>query len=203
MEILIATGSRHKRMEFAAMFPEFDIAIPEDKNISFAPKETGSSFFENALIKAETLFRETGRPSLADDSGLCVDALAGAPGIFSARFGSENGKKLSDSERSALLLAKMAGNAERNCRFVCCLVLYIGKDRFFSAQETLEGILLDAPRGNGGFGYDPIVFLPDLGRSVAELSAEEKNRISHRGKAAKAIKAMLIKEAGAALRESL
>ncbi len=191
MEILLATSNRHKQKEFAALFSGFDIAIPADKGIPFAPEESGSSFFENALIKAKALYEAAGLPVLADDSGLCVDALGGAPGIRSARFGSESGEPLPDSGRNALLLAKMAGEADRACRFVCCLVFYAGQNRFFSAQETLEGVLLDAPRGEGGFGYDPIVSLPDLGRSVAELSEEEKNRISHRGKAAKAIKVLL------------
>lgn len=191
MEILLATSNRHKLREFAGLLPGLSLAMPSDKGIAFSPEETGSSFLENALIKAESLFAAAGKPVLADDSGLCVDALEGAPGIHSARFGSGSGCPLSDSERNSLLLSMMKGKAERACRFVCCLVLYAGRGRFFSAQETLEGILLEEPRGEGGFGYDPIVLLPDLGKSVAELSAEEKNRASHRGKAARAIRALL------------
>ena len=191
MEILLASSNRHKRREFAALLSGYSIAIPQDKGIPFEPEETGASFFENALIKAEALYKATGLPVLADDSGLCVDALDGAPGVHSARFGSESGAPLPDSKRNALLLAKMKGEANRTCRFVCCLLLYAGKGRVFSAQETLEGVLLEAPRGEGGFGYDPVVFLPDLGKSVAELSEEEKNMISHRGKAARALKAIL------------
>lgn len=187
MELYIASGNRHKQQEIAEILPEFDIILPEDKNIVFNPEETGNSFFENAFIKAENLYEITGKPALADDSGICVDALDGKPGIFSARFGSENGDKLSDADRNNYLLRKMAGIKNRACRFVCCIVLYGGKNRFISVQETLEGILLEEPRGKNGFGYDPLVFLPELGKSVAELNAEEKNSLSHRGKAVRTL----------------
>ena len=184
MKILLATSNRHKLEEFAALLSGAQLATPADLGIPFAPEEGGSSFFENASIKARALFDATGQPALADDSGLCVDALGGAPGVHSARFGSEGGAALTDAQRNVLLLSKMKGEANRTCRFVCCLVLYLGEGRFVAAQETLEGVLLDEPRGTGGFGYDPVVFLPELGKSVAELSAEEKNRVSHRAKAA-------------------
>lgn len=187
MELYIASGNRHKQQEIAEILPEFDIILPEDKNIVFNPEETGNSFFENAFIKAENLYEITKKPALADDSGICVDALDGKPGIFSARFGSENGDKLSDADRNNYLLRKMAGIKNRACRFVCCIVLYGGKNRFISVQETLEGILLEEPRGKNGFGYDPLVFLPELGKSVAELNAEEKNSLSHRGKAVRTL----------------
>ena len=196
MKILLATSNKHKLEEFAALFPGVSLAIPAELGIPFAPEETGSSFFENAFLKAEALFGASGQPVLADDSGLCVDALGGQPGVHSARFGSEGGIALSDAERNALLLSRMKGEKNRTCRFVCCLVLYLGAGRFFAAQETLEGLLLDAPRGEAGFGYDPIVFLPDLGKSVAELSAEEKNRVSHRGKSARAIQGLGLRCAG-------
>lgn len=191
MELYLASGNRHKQQEIAEMLPEFRVLLPADRNIAFAPEENGSSFFENARIKAEALYRITGQPSLADDSGICVDALDGAPGIFSARFGAENGRIRTDRDRNAFLLEKMAGRTDRACRFVCCLVLYAGRDRFFAVQETLEGTLLESPRGGNGFGYDPLVFLPESGKSVAELSPEEKNRISHRGKALCAMRTIL------------
>jgi XTP/dITP diphosphohydrolase len=139
-------------------------------------------------------------PVLADDSGLCVDALDGGPGIFSARYGSAGGKKLGAAERNALLLeavnaALAGGNAGgRSCRFVCAMVLLYSPYRFYAVQETLEGELvpdIKAGRGSGGFGYDPIVFLPEKGRTVAELSEEEKNSASHRGKAGKVIAKLL------------
>lgn len=191
MDIYLASGNRHKRTEIARLLPEHTIILPEDKGIAYNPEETGSSFFENAYIKAEALYRMTKRPAMADDSGICVDALDGAPGIFSARFGSQNGEALSDTDRNRRLLREMAGKKNRSCRFVCCIVVYAGKDRFVSAQQTLEGILLEAPRGENGFGYDPIVFLPEKGKSVAELDPEEKNALSHRGKAVKSIRPVL------------
>ncbi len=124
-------------------------------------------------------------PSLADDSGLSVRALGGGPGVRSARYGSPDGiRKLDTAERNALLLAAMEREEDRACAFVCCLVLLLPEDRFFVVQETCPGILLRSPRGEGGFGYDPVVFLPELGKSVAELTAGEKNMVSHRGRAA-------------------
>lgn len=142
-------------------------------------------------------------PVIADDSGLCVDILKGRPGIYSARYAGKNapstvdGSKLPSDKRNTLLLeeaweaAQATGSKDiaplLTCHYVCCMVLYLGPDRFYTIQETMEGRLL-APdekiRGNGGFGYDPIVLLPEYGKTVAELTDEEKNNISHRGKAA-------------------
>lgn len=175
----------------AAIFQGHEILIPADLGLAFDPDEDGSTFMENAVIKAEALRDSWVGPILADDSGICVDALGGAPGIYSARFGSSGGRELASAERNALLLSRMECVAERECRFVCAMVLSLDRQRFISAQETFEGILLDAPRGSAGFGYDPIVFLPERGLSVAELPEEEKNAISHRGKAAKRILAAL------------
>lgn len=145
------------------------------------------------MIKARALYELTSRPALADDSGICVDALAGAPGIHSARYGSESGHLLDDRGRNDLLLERMYGIEDRRCRFVCCMVLYLGNDRFFTVQETLEGIVSLSAAGRGGFGYDPLVYIPEFGCSVAELSETQKNRISHRAKAARAL-AKLIDE---------
>lgn len=191
MKILFASGNAHKRAEMAALFPGHDLFIPREIGLPFDPEEDGETFLENAMIKAQALRASWEGPILADDSGICVDALGGAPGIFSARFGASDGVDLSSMERNALLLERMRGVRERSCRFVCAMVLSVDAARFMCAQETLEGVLLESPRGTGGFGYDPVVFLPDRGVSVAELSEEEKNAISHRGKAAKRIKAAL------------
>lgn len=185
MEILVATGNAHKLGELAPLFPGQILKTPASVGIErFEVEEDGSTFLDNALIKARALYSMTGRPSMADDSGLTVRALGGGPGIYSARYGSEGGKKLEAAERNALLLKNTQGFADRACAFVCCLVLVLSETRFFVVEETLEGELLRAPRGEGGFGYDPLVFLPELGKSVAELSPDEKNRVSHRGKAA-------------------
>jgi XTP/dITP diphosphohydrolase len=187
MKLYFASGNAHKREELQRLFPEHDIVIPADEGIDFDPEETGATFFENALIKAQALYAITKRPVIADDSGICVDALDGEPGIHSARYGSEGGAKLDSTERNALLLSRMAGERNRTCRFVCNMVVYLAPDRFVSAQETLEGVLIDEPKGTGGFGYDPIVFVPEYGKTVAELSPEEKDACSHRGKAARVI----------------
>ena len=198
MTIWFATGNAHKMAELAALLPDHHIQIPAEEGIAFDPDETGATFAENALIKARELRRLTVAagfhdPVVADDSGLCVDALGGRPGINSARYGGSPGKKLGDGDRNALLLGELGDNPNRGARFVCAMALLLGDDRFFLVQETLEGELIVTGRGQGGFGYDPILFIPSLGRTVAELSGEEKNRISHRGKAGRAI-AMLLAE---------
>ena len=218
MTIWFASGNKHKKKELAAILsmdsisentvsesgplPGWELKIPTDASFEFEPEETGNSFLENALIKAKELYRiikDAHSVVIADDSGICVDALDGRPGVHSARYcgagvNPTSGKKLPDAERNAMLLAELGENPKRSARFVCAMVLYLGPDRFFVAQETLEGELVksaESSRGEGGFGYDPILFIPDLGRTVAELSDEEKNRISHRGKAGRAIAKIL------------
>jgi XTP/dITP diphosphohydrolase len=170
-----------------ALFGAHVLHSPSEEGIAFDITEDGRSFLENALKKAQALQRQCGMPVLADDSGLCVDALGGAPGLHSARYGSLDGRTLEASARNARLLEAMRGVQDRSCRFVCCLVLVSSPDRFLAVQETMEGELLEEPRGQGGFGYDPIVLVKSRGLSVAELTEEEKNRISHRGKAAAAM----------------
>lgn len=219
MIIWFATGNIHKKKEMIAILRDsskanFELKIPGEAGIDFDPDETGKSFLENAMLKAEVLYRllaqnELDRkgsrhqdiwnasfsqtwPILAEDSGICVDALGGKPGIFSARYG---GKELSAEEKNAKLLAELGDNSKRTARFVCAMVLYYGPDRFFAAQETMEGELVkNAERGSGGFGYDPILYINSLGRTVAELQAEEKNLYSHRGKAARALAKILFKD---------
>jgi XTP/dITP diphosphohydrolase len=195
MTIWFATGNIHKKAELAAILPGYEILIPADAGIDFEIEETGAAFLENALLKARALRRlvtERGLsgPVIADDSGLCVDALGGRPGIYSARYGSKGGRKRDAAGRNALLLRELGDNPNRRARFVCAMALLLSGDRFFAAQETLEGEIIrgaEAARGTGGFGYDPILWLPGPGRTVAELSEEEKNRLSHRGKAGRAI----------------
>jgi XTP/dITP diphosphohydrolase len=189
MTIYFATGNIHKKQELAGILPDHCIKIPADAGIhDFAPEENGSSFLENSLIKARALYRLVRQPVIADDSGICVDALSGRPGIYSARYGDKIGSaKLSDAERNALLLSEVGDNPNRAARFVCAMALVLSEDRFFVVQETLEGRLIEQGRGSGGIGYDPVLYIPELGRTVAELSADEKNRVSHRGKAGRAI----------------
>lgn len=193
MDILVATLNRHKIDELAPLFPTHRLLSPADLGYAdMEIEENGSSYFENAMIKAKTLFLLSKIPTLADDSGLSVESLRGAPGIHSSRYGSSDGRtKLSTTERNALLLAEMEGVSDRACAFYCCLVFIYGHDRFLSVQETCPGLLLKAPRGEGGFGYDPVVFLPEQGKTIAELAPEEKNLVSHRGRAARTMNAML------------
>ncbi|MEL3906447.1 MAG: RdgB/HAM1 family non-canonical purine NTP pyrophosphatase [Treponema sp.] len=186
MKIYLASGNRHKKEEFAAILPGYDIRIPADEGIVFDPEETGASFLENALLKARALYRCVRAPVIADDSGLCVDALDGKPGIYSARYGTENGIALTAAEKNRLILTQMHGIRNRTCRFVCCIAVVLEHDRFFTVQETFEGLIAESGSGEGGFGYDPIVYIPALGKTVAELTAAEKNRWSHRGKAGRA-----------------
>jgi XTP/dITP diphosphohydrolase len=191
MRILFASGNAHKAKEIAQLFPGHEISLPGELGLPFDVVEDGSSFLENALIKIRALRHVSPGAILADDSGICVDALGGEPGIHSARYGSSGGMELSSRERNELLLQAMRGKTNRDCAFVCCMVFSLSEKRFFIAQETLEGTLLEAPSGEGGFGYDPLVWLSQQSRSVAELSDEEKNSLSHRGKAAIRIAAML------------
>ena len=191
MKIYFATGNAHKREELARILADHEIVMPSDEGIAFDPDETETTFFGNSVLKARALYELTHCPVIADDSGLCVDALDGAPGVLSARYGSEGGKKLDSTARNELLLSRMRGMENRACRFVCNMVLYLGPDRVFSAQETLEGSLIDRMRGSGGFGYDPLVLVPELGLTVAELSPEKKDELSHRGKAGRVIARLL------------
>ena len=206
MTLWFATGNAHKKAELAAILAAHGcgraLLAPGDVGLDFDPEETESSFHGNALLKARALldllqekrprsFSE-GDPVIADDSGICVDALGGRPGIHSALYagppgGEEpNARKLKSFRRNALLLGELEGADLRGARFVCAMALMFGRDRFFIAQETIEGEIVKSAefaRGGRGFGYDPIFLVPSLGRTLAELSEEEKNAISHRGKA--------------------
>lgn len=208
MKIYLASGNLHKKEEMSAIFSNHTIVIPSDEGIAFSPEENGSTFLENSLIKAKLLWESVHQPVLADDSGICVDILGGIPGIYSARYagktmhtGSPAGDKLPQQERNRLLLEEVAeavasktNGASRSCHYVCAMVLYLGPDKFYAVQETMEGHLvedLSQERGDGGFGYDPIVLLDGYNKTIAELSAEEKNRLSHRGKAGRVLNSMI------------
>jgi len=184
MILYVATNNAHKLGEIRSAMPLFDIRSPRDAGIDFDFPEDADTFIGNSTGKALALWKLLRAPVLADDSGLCVDALGGRPGVLSARYGSADGTTpLEAGERNALLLREMLGVADRSCRFVCSMSLALSADRVFVVQETCEGTLLEEPRGASGFGYDPVVYLPELGRSVAELSPDEKNGVSHRGRA--------------------
>lgn len=194
MKIYLASSNRHKLLEFQSILKGFNLVIPDDNGILFSPEETGETFFENALIKAKALYEIVKEPVIADDSGLCINALNGAPGIYSARYGSLNGKNTSaDTGINKVLeeLSNIISSADRKACFVCCIVIYLGENRFYSIQETCEGEIAYKKFGKGGFGYDPIFYLPQLGKTMAELTEEEKNKISHRGKAVRVLSKLL------------
>lgn len=214
MKIYLATGNLHKKKEMSELLSEHEILIPKDEGIDFNPEETGTTFYENSLIKAKALYDIVHCPVIADDSGICVDALGGEPGLYSSRYagpefvhGKPDGTKITQEEQNIFLIQQLndaikSGNlpkgeylhGERSCHYTCAMVMYCGGDRLFVAQETFEGTLIEdisKQAGNGGFGYDPIVFLPEFNKTVAELTADQKNEISHRGKAVKALKKMV------------
>ena len=191
MEIILATNNQHKKEEIQAILNEHKILTPSDLNINFQCEEDGKSYFENSYKKAATLYALTNKIVLADDSGLSVEALGGAPGIYSARYGSTLGLELSDAEKMDKLLNSLENKTNRRAYFVSNIVLYINPYRFYSVQETLEGEIANCKKGTNGFGYDPIFVLPDCKKHLAELAAEEKNAISHRGKAVAQIKKLL------------
>jgi len=182
--VFIATRNQGKLKEFAAFFADWGWAVKSLADFTDMPEivENGRTFEENARIKADALYEWTKLPVLADDSGLEVDALGGEPGVYSARYAGEGA---TDDANNAKLLAALQGVPEerRQARFRCVLVLKLDQNRQLVAEGTCEGIILKEPRGAGGFGYDPLFYIPSLGKTMAELSPEEKNRISHRGTA--------------------
>ncbi|HHU88287.1 MAG: RdgB/HAM1 family non-canonical purine NTP pyrophosphatase [Sphaerochaetaceae bacterium] len=193
MELMLASHNHHKLGEISALLLGHSIILPQHRNLEFSFEENGSTFIANALDKAEALYNLCGVATLADDSGLVVDALNGEPGIFSARYGSSNGQLLPSDERNRLLLKNLEGvpKDQRTARFVCAMALVIAPYRKFVVQETIEGFIANQPFGEGGFGYDPIFIVGSTEMTMAQLSSVDKNRISHRGKAAQRIVALL------------
>ena len=198
MNIWFATNNRHKKVELEAILG-ITLKIPSEHGIPFNPAETETTFNGNALIKARALkglLQNKDDIVIADDSGICVDALNGAPGVFSAIYGEKDGIIPTSQQQYLLLLDELADTTNRSARFICSMVLLRDENRFIIVQETTEGQIVkkDEVRGTGGFGYDPIFFLPEFNRTLAELSAEEKNRISHRGKAGRLIREIINKK---------
>lgn len=178
--LVVATHNVHKLEEIAAWFGPYGVEIvPLSLFSQEMPAETGTTFAENALIKARHGYLASGLPTLADDSGLEVDFLGGAPGVFSSRFAGEGAN---DEENNCKLLAAMGDTPLRTARFRCVMVLVWGAAAV-QAEGVCPGVILHRPRGEGGFGYDPLFWLPGKNCSMAELSREEKNKISHRARA--------------------
>lgn len=184
-KLILASGNAGKLKEFSSLLAPLGWQV-EAQNLHAVPEaeETGLTFVENALIKARNAALHTGCAALADDSGVEVDALQGAPGIYSARFAGVGSK---DADNNAYLLERLKDvpEAERTARYWCVLVfLRFAEDPTpVIVQASWEGRILSAPRGEGGFGYDPLFWLPELGKTAAEMDKDEKNRVSHRGRA--------------------
>ena len=183
-DLLLASqnpGKLAEMKELVAGLP-FRVLGPADLGIGEAPEETGTTFIENAILKARHYARRSGRLTVADDSGLAVDALDGGPGLYSSRFGGEGA---TDAERNRLLLEKLKGvpTERRGARFTSAVAVARGDELLFQTVASVEGRIAERPQGPKGFGYDPLFFYPALGRTFGEVSPEEKARVSHRGQA--------------------
>lgn len=192
MKIAIATNNRNKLKEIRAVLGGFfdEMLSLGDLGIDVEIEETGATLTENALIKARTIRDMTGLASLADDSGLMCDALDGAPGVYSARYA---GEEHDDAKNNALLLKNIAGK-DRTAHFCSVIALCLPDGREYTAEGRVDGVITEEARGNGGFGYDPLFFSPELGKTFAEASAEEKNSVSHRGRALRNMELVVEKE---------
>ena len=185
MKLVLASKNPKKLLELQAILSAqgIEVVLESQVGIDVDVEETGTTFEENAFLKAHAVMEQSGLPAVADDSGLCVDALNGAPGVYSARYG---GPELDDAGRCKLLLENMRGQLDRRCRFVSAICCCFPNGDRVEARGECPGTLAYAPRGSDGFGYDPIFFLPERKNTFAELTAEEKNAISHRGRALEA-----------------
>ena len=184
MKVVLASKNQHKLVEMRDILSAqgVEVVLESDVGVDVDVEETGTTFEENSLLKARAVMEASGLPAIADDSGLSVDALNGAPGVWSARYGGEG---LDDVGRYRLLLENMKGQLDRKCRFVSVITLCMPGGDVISARGECPGTLAYAPQGENGFGYDPIFFVPEKKKTFAQLSAEEKNAISHRGNALK------------------
>lgn len=183
MKLVLASQNPHKLQEMQAILAKYNVEIVLQSQLGLAidPEETGTTFEENSELKAGAVMAACGLPSIADDSGLVVDALNGAPGVYSHRFGNKN----SDKERCLYLLEQMKDvpDPARTARFVSVITCLFPDGRKLVARGTCEGSILREMRGENGFGYDPLFFVPEKNKTFSELSGEEKNAISHRGSA--------------------
>lgn len=186
MKAVLATNNSHKIEEFRRCFAEagLDITLVTIAGSGFSGEiiESADSFEGNAYIKAKTLCDFTGLPAIADDSGLCVDALSGAPGVYSSRFA---GEPCDDSKNNAKLLSLLENTPDekRTAKFVCCICAVLPGGETLYVRGEAAGIIARAPKGNGRFGYDPLFFYPPAGKTFAEMDGEEKDSVSHRGRA--------------------
>lgn len=184
MKLVLASKNAHKLVEMKDILSQLgvEVVLESEAGVDVDVEETGATFEENAYLKAHAVMEASGLPAIADDSGLAVDALGGAPGVYSARYG---GEELDDAGRYRLLLENMRGQLDRRCKFVSVITLCMPNGDVISARGECPGTLAYAPQGENGFGYDPVFFVPEKKKTFAQLTAEEKNAISHRGNALK------------------
>ncbi|MCI7472741.1 MAG: XTP/dITP diphosphatase [Clostridiales bacterium] len=182
MKMVLASKNAHKLVEMKTILSQLgvDVVLESEVGVDVDVEETGTTFEENAWLKAHAVCEASGLPAIADDSGLCVDALGGAPGVYSARYG---GPELDDVGRYKLLLENLRGQLDRRGKFVSAICCCFPNGDKVEARGECTGTIAYAPKGEGGFGYDPVFFIPGLKKTFAELTAEEKNAISHRGNA--------------------
>ena len=197
MKVVLASKNKHKLVEISKITEKFDIelVLQSELGVDIDVEENGTTFEENSFIKAEAVMKATGLPALADDSGIAVDALNGEPGIYSARYGFDD--SLDDWGRLLLLLKNTENvpDGQRQAQFGCVITMVTPEGQVIQARGEVHGELLRAPAGEGGFGYDPIFYYPPYGKTLAEVTAEEKNQVSHRAQALKIFYEKL-KEAG-------
>ena len=190
MKMVLASKNQKKMKEMNEILSGMgvEVCLQADVGLDIDVEETGTTFEENSRLKAQAVMEASGLPAIADDSGLCVDALAGAPGVYSARYGGEG---LDDAGRYRLLLANMPKGAARTAKFVSVITCCFPNGDVLTARGECPGTIAFAPMGEGGFGYDPVFFVPERKKTFAQLTAEEKNAISHRGTALKLFKEQL------------
>lgn len=185
--IVLASGNAHKIKEIGQMLPEFEVVGYKDLGYDFEIEEDGTTFYENALIKAKAVATALNLPALADDSGICVDVLNGEPGIYSARYAGDG----IDEHNNQLLLKNLQGVENRKAKFVCCMVFYKPNGEIVTATGETHGTIMYECQGENGFGYDPLFMSDDLNKCLGIATAEEKNTISHRYRAIKALREKL------------
>lgn len=194
MKVVVATRNPHKLTEFARILSPMGYQLVSQEEVcpGIEVEEDGTTFLENARKKAEEIYRRTGLPTIADDSGLCVDALGGAPGVHSARYADDEGEGHNDKANNRKLLQELSDvpMEKRTARFVCAISFVMGEEKIVECEGVCEGRIAFREQGDNGFGYDPL-FLVEDGRSFAEIDGEEKDRVSHRGNALRKLQALL------------
>lgn len=192
MKMVLASKNPHKLTEMSAILSQLgiEVVLESDAGVDVDVEEAGTTFEENAALKAVAVMKQSGLPAIADDSGLCVNALGGGPGVYSARYGGEG---LTDRGRYQLVLRGLSGEVDRGAKFVSAICCAFPNGDMVTARGECPGLITYAPRGEDGFGYDPIFLVPEKKKTFAQMTAEEKNAISHRGVALQKFKVELEK----------